>query len=307
MGRPRKPPRPQNDHIRIGFNTETITVSLDKVIPLKIMTPDLLKGRRYKQIMASIREVGIIEPPVVSPDKDGRYMLLDGHLRFGALKEMGETEVTCLVSTDDESFTYNKHVNHLSPIQEHKMILRAVERGVSEEKIAQALDVDVTGIIRRKHLLDGICPEAIDLLKDKMMAGDVFSTLKKMVAVRQVEAATLMNDACIYSSTYAKALLAATPKEQLLNPQKPKKVRGLNEEQMARMETEMSTLHREYQLAEESYGIDFLNLTVAKGYLSNLLANARVVRYLAQNHPEFLSQFQKIAEMTSLAGKDAAA
>jgi hypothetical protein len=306
-GRPPKQPRPKNEHIRIGFDTDTVTLTLDQIIPLKIITPHLRQSRRYKQIMVSIREVGIIEPPVVSQGDKGRYMLLDGHLRFEALKELGETEVTCLVSTDDESFTYNKHINHLSPVQEHRMILKAIERGVTEEKIAQALDMDVQGIVRRKNMLNGICPEAVDLLKDKMMASDVFFILKQMVAVRQVEAATLMNDAAIYTVTYAKALLATTPKELLMDPQKPKKIKGLSDEQMVRMENETSTLHREYQLIEENYGIDFLNLTVAKGYLSSLLSNAKIVRYLAQNHPEFLSQFQKITEMTSLNGKDAAA
>lgn len=56
-------------------------------------------------------------------------------MRIAALKELSETEVTCLISTDDEAFTYNKHVNRLSPVQEHKMILRAIERRVPEERL----------------------------------------------------------------------------------------------------------------------------------------------------------------------------
>ena len=44
-------------------------------------------------------------------------------------------------------------------------------------------------------------------------------------------------------------------------------------------------------------GTDHLDLVLAKGYLARLLGNARVVRYLAQHHQEFLSEFQKIAEM----------
>lgn len=303
-----KPPRPKKDRIQVGFKDETVTLKISQIIPLKILTKQIRASRRYKQIVVSIKAVGIIEPPVVTPDKQskGHFMLLDGHMRLEALKELGETEITCLVSTDDESFTYNKHVNHLSPIQEHKMILKAVERGVSEEKIAQALDLDVKSIIRKKYLLDGLCPEAVDLLKDKMVPSAVFFTLKRMSAMRQIEAATLMNDANIYSAPYAKALLAATPKDQLKDPQKPKKIKGLNDEQMVRMENEMSTLQREYRLVEEVYSTDVMNLMLAKGYLAHLLGNAKVVRYLAQNHPEFLSQFQKIAEMKSLDDKNAA-
>jgi hypothetical protein len=64
-------------------------------------------------------------------------------LRIDVLKEMGETEVTCLVSTDDEAFIYNKRVNRPAMIQEHRMILKAVQRGAPEDRIAKALNVDV--------------------------------------------------------------------------------------------------------------------------------------------------------------------
>ena len=113
----------------------------------------------------------------------GKYLLLDGHLRIDVLKDMGETEVTCLISTDDEAFTYNKRVNRLAMIQEHRMILKAVERGVPEERIAKALNVDVQSIVRKRRLLDGICPEVAEILKDKHIAINTFTELRKMAAV----------------------------------------------------------------------------------------------------------------------------
>ncbi|MEM6780768.1 MAG: plasmid partitioning protein RepB C-terminal domain-containing protein [Pseudomonadota bacterium] len=292
-----------DERVKIGFDDQTIDLRLEQIIPVKPVTGAALNSRKYKQIISSIREVGIIEPPVVTREKAGSdlYILLDGHLRVEALKEIGERTVTCLVSRDDESFTYNKHINRLSTVQEHKMIVRAVERGVSEEKIAQALSVDVPHIVRKRTLLDGICPEAAELLKDKMVAMGVFNILRKMKPMRQIQAATLMNDANAFSLSYARALLASTPKDELVNPEQPKKVRGLTEEQMTRMENEMANLEREYRLVEESYSTDVLNLTLAKGYLTKLLGNARVVRYLAQNHAEILSQFQKIADLKSIA------
>lgn len=294
--------------IRAGFDSETVDLKIDQIILIKIVTPAARKSQKYKQIFASIREVGIIEPPVISrdPQSRGRYILLDGHMRVDALKELGETEVTCLISTDDEAFTYNKHVNRLSTVQEHRMILRAIERGVPEEKIAAALNIDARSIVAKRDLLKGICEEAAELLKDKMVPIATFPVLKRMKAFRQIEAATLMNDAGLYSKSYADALFAATPKDQLVNPEKPKKVKGLDEDQMARMESEMESLQREYRLIEENYGKDVLYLTLAKGYLGSLLSNAKVVRYLAQHNPDILSQFQKIADITSLS-KEAAA
>jgi hypothetical protein len=61
--------------------------------------------------------IGLVEPPAViqdSRDADS-YLLLDGHLRIEVLRDLGQTEVECLVSTDDEAFTYNKRISRLSP------------------------------------------------------------------------------------------------------------------------------------------------------------------------------------------------
>lgn len=121
-----------------------------------------------------------------------------------------------------------------------------------------------------------------------------------MKPTRQIQVATLMNDAGTYSVSYARVLWTATPKDQLINPEKSKKMKGLSEEQMDRMETEMANLEREYQLVEESYGKDVLNLTLAKGYLSKLLGNARVVNYLATQQPDIYSHFQRITALDSL-------
>lgn len=295
-------PRPVEGDIKLGFDCQTVDLHVSQIIPLKAMTAAMRGSQKYRQIVSSIQEVGIIEPPAVSrdPQNPNRYFLLDGLLRIEALKELGEMEVTCLISSDDEAFTYNKHINRLSTIQEHRMIVRAVERGVSEERIAKALNVNVASIVRKRTLLDGICDEAVELLKDKMVRDKVFGVLRKMKPFRQIEVAMLMNSAAVYSLSYAQAMLVATPRDQLVNPEKPKTFKGLDTEQMDRMEAEMASVEREYRLIEENYGANILNLTLAKGYLTTLLSNAKVVRYLAHNHAEMLKQFQKIAEMKAL-------
>jgi hypothetical protein len=58
---------------------------------------------------------------------------------------------------------------------------------------------------------------------------------------------------------------------------------------------------------EDSYGIDNLHLTLAKGYVAKLLGNARIIRWLVQNRQEYLNEFQSIAEIENIgAGKAAA-
>ncbi len=59
------------------------------------------------------------------------------------MKQTDAKEVRCIVSVEEEGFTYNKKVNHLATVQEHYMILKAIENGVSEERVAKTLDVNV--------------------------------------------------------------------------------------------------------------------------------------------------------------------
>jgi hypothetical protein len=164
------------------------------------------------------------------------------------------------------------------------MILKASERGVSDERIAKALNVDVQTIRKKRHLLDGICTEAADILKDKNIAIQTFSELKKMAPLRQIEAAELMVAMNKYTISYAKSLLAATPQSQLVESTKPKRVKGLSQEQIALMECESVNLEREFRIAEKSYGTDHLDLVLTTGYLGKLIGNSRIARYLGQHH-----------------------
>jgi ParB-like chromosome segregation protein Spo0J len=293
----------QQNAVEMGFESKPVRLSVASIQSPYAVPDSVKKTRKYARIISSTREVGIIEPPIVARvrDKPNDFLLLDGHLRIEALKDLGETEVTCLVSTDDEAFTYNKRVNRLAIIQEHKMILKAIERGVPEARIASALNIDVSTLRHKIRLLDGICAEAADLLKDKHVSGNTFWSLRKMTPLRQIEAAELMIAMNKYTGSYARALLAATSQSQLVETSKPKVLKGLTDEQMSLMERESANLEREFKIAEQSYGTDHLDLVVAKGYLAKLLRNARVVRYLAQHHEEFLGEFQKIAEIESAA------
>lgn len=280
------------------FEPETKRLKLEDIEPLHIVSASTRTSPKYRQILSSVREVGLVELPVLAKDKDspGKYLLVDGHLRIEVLRDLGIDEVECLIATDDEAFTYNKRISRIAIIQEHVMILKAIERGASEEKIARVLNVNVAHIRHKRRLLKGICPEAVELLKDKFVPVNTFSELRKMVAVRQVEAAQLMIAMNKFSINYAKSLVGATPQAQLVDSSQPKKVAGLTDAQMALMEQESASLDREFRLIEESYGADNLDLVVATRYVGRLLENVRIVRFLAQHYPELLAEFQRIAD-----------
>jgi hypothetical protein len=249
-----------------------------------------------------VREIGVVEPLIIFPQKEKAesYLLLDGHLRLEVLKEMGETYANCLIATDDETYTYNKRVNRMAPIQEHMMILKATRNGVSEEKIAKVLKVDVASIRQKRDLLTGICKEAAEILKNKQVSLGVFCYLRKMKPMRQIEAAELLTSCTNFSVPYVKALYAASHPDMLVEPEKHKVVQGLTPEQIAKMEKEMDSLQRDLKQVEEEHGNLVLNLVLARGYLSKLFSNTRVVRYLTQHQPDIFRELQTITEGATL-------
>lgn len=297
--------------VRMAFERDFVVVPITALTPLKPLRPNVKESKKYAQILASIRTVGVVEPPAVAVDahNPGRYLLLDGHLRVEALKDLGSETVECLVSTDDETYTYNKRINRLTATQEHRMIARAIDRGVPEARIADALGINVTSVKRRFRMLDGICDAAVDLLRDTPCPMAVFEILRQMTPVRQVEAAQLIIDQSNYSVKFATAMLAATPPEEIIDPRKrkPHIAKGQTIEQMVRLERELASLQSQARSYEDAYAATNLQLTVAKAYVSKLLGRPRIVRWLTQNRPEYLEQFQSIAEITSLIEPDIAA
>lgn len=288
--------------LTLGFIPEPISVSLNQLLPSHKVPEGLLNSRKFKQILSSIDAIGLIEPLTISKaDKQsGQYILLDGHIRLLALQQLDFVDAPCLVATDDETYTYNARINRLSTIQEHFMIRRAVERGVTPARLAKALSVDVSNIIKKMNLLDGVCVEAAELLKDQHFSASIGALLRKLKPVRQVECVDLMLATNNISVPYAQALLAATPSNLLVSGSKPRKLGGATPEQMAKMEREMGNLQGQLKLVEQSYGEDVLNLVLAKTYLAKLLDNDAVIHFLTQRQPDVLVEFESIVQTVSL-------
>lgn len=197
-------------------------------------------------------------------------------------------------------YTYNNRVNRLSSIQEHVMIRRAVERGVAPQRLAKALDVDISHIMKKLNLLDGICPEAAEFLRDQVFSANLGAVLRKMKPTRQVECVELMVSANNLTIAYAQALLAATPSNMIVGESKTRKMTGVSADQMAKMEKEMGNLQEQFKLAEQSYGQDVLNLVLARGYLAKLMGNDSILRHLKKRHTDVLSEFDAIVNMAAL-------
>ena len=293
--------------VTVGFEPESVTIPIVDILPLRLVEDSARKRRKFRQIAASIREIGIVQPPIVVRRSDGKhkYLLLDGHLRIEILKDLGIAEVACLVSLDDEAVTYNRQVNRLSPLQEHKMILKVIERGVPEERIAQALNVNVKTIRAKRDLLNGICPQVAALLKDKHCPINSFQALKKAKPLRQYEIAKTMVAIGDYTVAYARALVSASSPDQLVNPGKARVHRKVSSEEIEQIERELANLQGDVERIEETFAADHLDLVLATSYVRSLLRNAEVDRYFMNYQEELRRQFHEICDATALASEAA--
>jgi ParB-like chromosome segregation protein Spo0J len=284
---------------KVMFEMRTRVVELTQLLPTKnIKQPENL--RRYRAVIASIQEIGLIEPLVVFPQAGGKtWLVLDGHLRLLALKELRRIEAEVIVASEDERYTYNARINRLPPIQCHRMIVKAVRNGVKPERIAKALNMPLKTVNGLINLLDGINAEAAELLRDKQITADAIRLLRKVTGLRQIEIAELLVAANNFTKGYAEALVLGTPRDQLTAPEEEKKKAGMTTEEVARMEREMEALEQDFKAIETNYTDNMMGLTLARGYIKRLLENGKVLRFLSANHPDLAREFEALvsAEM----------
>jgi hypothetical protein len=121
-----------------------------------------------------------------------------------------------------------------------------------------------------------------------------------MKAKRQVEAIELMIASNSVSMTHAEALLKATPPDQRTDSIAPTNPKAPTVEQIAKLEKEMNQVQTQYQDAEKHYGSDLLNLMVAKGFITKLLANESVKHFIDCNDREILAHFELVINTVSM-------
>lgn len=286
--------------VKRAFKPVELLLPIASFIPRDEIPPGFRRSATYRQMAASIEHLGLIESVIVYPHGQDRYLLLDGHIRVDILKSREVAEVRAIVATEDEAYTYNKRVNHAPAIAQHFMILKALELGVSEERIAKALDRNIAEIRQRRDMLDGICPEAVEILKTKEVTANAFGVLRKMRPLRQIEAAEHMVANGTYSVKFAKFLLSITAPEMLLEPVTEKRVEATSKGASAMLQQEMEALLKDFKAVEDSYGTESLSLTVICGYVGRLLANPKVEKYLAKHQPDILGVLRStVAESKS--------
>ena len=113
----------------------TLTVAGQEVarhdeVDINLVSPNPRQPRKYfdeeelSELIASIKEIGILQPPVVRQTTDGRFELIMGERRFRAAKAVGLTKIPVIIrQTADnellrEALIENIHRSQLNAIEE---------------------------------------------------------------------------------------------------------------------------------------------------------------------------------------------
>jgi len=99
-------------------------VSIDSISPNPKQPRTLFNEEAMAELVASIKEIGILQPPVVRQTSTGRYELIMGERRFRAAKLAGLRSIPVIIrQTPDnellrEALIENIHRSQLNPLEE---------------------------------------------------------------------------------------------------------------------------------------------------------------------------------------------
>jgi ParB-like chromosome segregation protein Spo0J len=269
---------------RVFLKREEITVEEKRAV-------DFERNRKYKKIVSSINNIGMIEPLSVYREGD-HHILMDGYLRLKAAEELKIKELPCFIYQGRDSYTFNAMRNELSPLQESRMLKRAISKGVDEKDLAAVLNVRVDRIRQTRDLAENLIPKARELLESNVIFRSTAEQLKRVTEERQHKILEKMQELNNYNASYAKVLVMKSPDELMRNPDARKAKKS--ESSKNRLYTEIKKGSEEIEFYSQRYKHDMKELMKQVVFFRTLLEREAASEYLSQNYPQMVKDVQKI-------------
>jgi ParB family chromosome partitioning protein len=143
-----------------------IILPLDKIVPNPNQPRKNFDQGALQELADSIKEHGIIEPPLVEDMGDGNYLIIAGERRIRAARMAGLTEVPALIRAYSEekrmavSLIENIQRADLNPVEEAGAYKRLMElTGLSQDEVAARVGKNrstVTNTLRLLKLPDSM-------------------------------------------------------------------------------------------------------------------------------------------------------
>jgi len=228
----------------VDDNADTNEISLDRIKPNPYQPRRYFDDEKLKELAASIKEHGILQAVVVSPDDGGKnYTLVAGERRCRAAKQVGLKTVPAIVKSVDRktmlevALIENLQREDLNPVDEAMAYRRLMqEYNYTQEELARRLGRSRPSIANSVRLL-GLPDSILDLLaKNEMTPGQVRPLLAIDDPSEREETAALI----------VKGGLSAREAEQLVSKMNARK--GKKKERAQGTEEQSDPLQTELQL-----------------------------------------------------------
>lgn len=263
------------------------------IVKLKPLSERKISRREYERIKASIEAVGLIEPLIVSPE-NGSFLILDGVQRYRILLDLGVEEVPCILRQEKETFTCNRMVNHISPIQESRMIEKSLEE-LDEQTIASALGLST--IVHR--LSKTLISQLHQAVAETLDAGSITRACAREFTYakpeRQLDILTMMKAHNDFSIAFARALILKTPPKlrarKRRNSSNPWNRAERKKNELLKKLQDAEQKHDFYSRLYRQYSVDLLKLVI---YARSLVTNPSVREYVDEHHPGIVARFLDI-------------
>jgi ParB-like chromosome segregation protein Spo0J len=274
-------------------NFETIEALDIPIVKLKPLRERTVSKRDFERIKASMIAAGLLEPLLVAPDGD-YYLILDGVQRYRIMLEFGIETVPCIVRQEKDVFTPNRMVNHVSAVQENRMIRTSLEE-LDEETIAAALGISSLAHRLNTTLLSQLHADAATALDKGQITLACARELTYVKPERQAEILAAMAVHNDYTIAFARALILKTqPKLRMQKHRRASNPWDQSERKKGELlkrlqDTEQK--HDFYSRLYRQYSVDLLKLVI---YARSLVTNKQVRTHMDQHHPTVVERFLKI-------------
>jgi len=267
-------------------------VPIELLVPLRERDINLKTHRGFNKILSTIKTVGLVEPLSVYKE-NGKYIILDGFLRFKAFQLLDVKTVPCMCYRDKESYTFNRMVNKLSPSQESRMLRNSL-RTLDEKTIISVFGIKSLKNRLGMNIFPELHPKVLKALDKELMSKHCAIELTYVSQERQLEILSEMDKSNDYSISLCRAMLIKTPPQQR-NPNKVhKKAWRPDSHKRQELVSKLEAIGKRYDFYTtlyRQYSTDLLRLSV---YVRKLITNEQMRAFIARVAPDILERFNSI-------------
>lgn len=156
---------------RTGRRARLMEIPLDGIRPGAQQARELFDPQDLEELVASIREMGVLQPVVVRKTQSG-YELVAGERRWRAARVAGLATIPALVQDFDETEAFlagiveNLQRSDLSPLEEASGLRRLLTvTGLTQEEVARRIGKSQSAVANKLRLLK-LGPAVKDLARD---------------------------------------------------------------------------------------------------------------------------------------------